>query len=402
MTSAVVLLTSCSTSVGGSAADDVGSPAVDASVPLDLSTITDDVTMSDSAPLDATAPDVTFAELAPSSDAVAAVDGAHADLPLLDATSDAPEASAPACPAGQLCPTAFPFSHEGNTATLPQGTFHTYSCKPSADESGPEQVYRVEVTTAGFLSAAVTDDATVDVDVHVLSALDEASCVARGDKHARADVTPGTWFVVVDTYVSGGKALAGSYQVDIGFVVPSAGACELQTGVMKRVNDGGQWLAMPATGPIVLEAHLVTADEPPPYPTTSTEELAAHYTLSQSVTGFVMHRSQVWAPLEGGSFYGAGIFSPTTFPTLEESWYVNMYWTKESRPKPGTRMILRLPGSTRAVVVSAGHETGPGNLAHIGGTPEETHFYLGSGHLTPMQLGIAVDQALPFGPRTCD
>jgi hypothetical protein len=170
---------------------------------------------------------------------------------------------------------------------------------------------------------------------------------------------------------------------------------------MKRVNDGGNHLAMPATGPIVLEAHLVTQQEPEPYPTTSTGELEAHYALSQSVTGLVMHRAQPWAPLEGGSFYGAGIGSPTLVPVLEEGCYVNLAWTRESRPPRGTRMILRLPGTSRAVVVAAGHETGPGNLAHLGGTPEETHFYLRTGHLSEMDLGIAVDPTLPFGPRVC-
>jgi len=207
--------------------------------------------------------------------------------------------------------------------------------------------------------------------------------------------------VVVDTFSPNNKPLSGPYRVDIGFVVPSKGPCGLQSGVMKRVKDGGKHLAMPAKGPIVMEAHLVTQEEPAPYPQTKTDELAAHYALSQSKTKFVMHRTQYWAPLEGGNFYGAGIGSPKFVPVIDEGWYVNMYWTKASRPKRGTRMILRLPGTKRAVVVSAGHETGPGNLAHFGGTPEETHFYLGTKHLSPLWIGLAKDNALPFGPRVC-
>jgi hypothetical protein len=65
-------------------------------------------------------------------------------------------------------------------------------------------------------------------------------------------------------------------------------------------------------------------------------------------------------------------------------------------------MILREPGGNRAVVVAAGYETGPGNLERIGGTPEESHFYMGTHHLDTLQLGIATDQSLPYGPRTCD
>ena len=64
-------------------------------------------------------------------------------------------------------------------------------------------------------------------------------------------------------------------------------------------------------------------------------------------------------------------------------------------------MIVRLPGSSRAVVVAAGYETGPGDLSRVGGTPEETHFYMGTSHLGVMQLGIATDQTLPYGPRVC-
>lgn len=140
---------------------------------------------------------------------------------------------------------------------------------------------------------------------------------------------------------------------------------------------------------------------PPPYPQTATEKLAAHSALSQAKTGFVMRRTQVWAPMEGADFFGGGIGSPKLLPVVDEGWYVDMYWTKASRPAWGTPMILRLPGSDRAVVVSAGHEAGPGNLAHVGGTPEETHFYLGTKHLSVMQIGLAVDGTLPFGPRIC-
>ena len=52
-------------------------------------------------------------------------------------------------------------------------------------------------------------------------------------------------------------------------------------------------------------------------------------------------------------------------------------------------------------MVAAGYETGPGNLDHIGGAPEEPHFYLGTGHKSTLTLGVAEDQTLPFGPRRC-
>jgi len=324
-----------------------------------------------------------------------------------DTASDT-DASPETCPPGVLCVDTFPFTHEGDTTQAPFDAFDVYPCKPSADESGPEYVYRVTVPEAGFLSVAVYDDAPgddpadVDVDVHILAADDPETCITRGHHDAAADVEAGTVWVVVDTWVDSGlNEHAGAFRVDIGFLAPSVGPCDMEVGFMHRVGDGGDALAMPATGPMVKEAHLVTQDEPPPYPATATDGLAEHYTLSQSVTGFVMYRQEVWAPLEGGSFYGAGIGSPADFPALDEGWYVNMYWTSQSRPPKGTKMILRLPGADRAVVVAAGYETGPGDLSNIGGTPEETHYYLGTEHHDVMTLGIAVDQSIPFGPRWC-
>lgn len=313
----------------------------------------------------------------------------------------APDSGTSGCPQGVVCVDRFPFRYEGDTRQSSSSQFDRYNCKTSADESGPEVIFRVEVKQEGFLSAAVFDDAGVDVDVHILSRLDPNACLHRGDKHTRADVKPGVYYVVVDSYVKSGKALSGKFRVDIGLYLPSRGRCDMQSGEMKRVRDGGKSLKMPATGPMVMEAHLVSQDEPPPYPKTSTDKLKNHYEISQKKTGFVMHRTQSWAPLEGGTFYGAGIGSPKLFPLLHEGWYVNMYWQKVSRPARGTRMILRIPGTNRAVVVAAGYETGPGNLANIGGTTEETHFYLKTIHKSKMTLGIAKDQTLPYGPRVC-
>jgi hypothetical protein len=312
----------------------------------------------------------------------------------------------PPCPAGVTCVDAFPFHDARDTSKEGTSKIDSYACAPGKDESGPEIVYRVKLPADGFLSAAIVEAGDVDVDVHLLSAFDPAApsgaaCLDRGNKDARADVAAGYAWVVIDTY--GGAAHAGPFDLDIGFLVPSHGPCAMEVGEMARVNDGGDHLAMPATGPMVMEAHLVTEAEPPPYPSTETEHLDAHYAISQAKTGLVMHRRQPWAPLEGGTFYGCGIGDPKQFPVEAEGWYVNMYWTSKARPAAGARMIARDPnGGKRAVVVAAGYETGPGDLSYVGGTPEETHFYMGTDHGSPMQLGIATDQSLPYGPRVCD
>lgn len=312
------------------------------------------------------------------------------------------------CPSGVICVDTYPFSDQHDTTAEGSDAIDSYDCSPNTNESGREIVYRVTIPQDGFLSAAVYDDAGTDIDVHIFSSFDPAApsgtgCVSRGDHHAKADVSAGYAWVVADTWVSANNGeQAGSFKLDIGYLPVPSGPCDLEVGEMARVGDNGNHLVMPATGPVVMEAHLVTQAEPAPFPTTATDELEAHYALSQATTGLVMFREQVWAPLEGGDFYGAGIGDPSQFPVLDEGWYVNMYWTPAARPARGTKMILKLPDDpTRAVVVAAGYETGPGDLAEVAGTPEESHFYLGTGHDSPMTIGIATDQALPFGPRRC-
>ncbi|NUP14065.1 MAG: hypothetical protein HOW73_49160 [Polyangiaceae bacterium] len=312
------------------------------------------------------------------------------------------------CPAGVTCVTTFPFSEERNTSSEGTDAIDSYDCSPDTNESGKELLYRLTLPKDGFVSVAVYDDDATDIDVHIVTSLDPAAptgtgCVARGDLQTAADVPAGEVWIVADTWVNGsGTELAGNFRIDIGYIPVTEGPCDLQTGELERVGDNGVHLTMPASGPVVKEAHLVTQEEPEPFPSTATEELEAHYALSQEKTGLVMHREEVWAPLEGGAFYGAGIGSPAKFPVEDEGWYVNMYWTPASRPPRGTRMILRRPDDpTRAVVVAAGYETGPGDLSRIGGTTEETHYYLGTDHDATLELGFATDQSLPIGPRRC-
>jgi hypothetical protein len=322
-----------------------------------------------------------------------------------DATG--PGGGAP-CPSGVTCIDTFVFTDQRDTTAEGTDAIDAYACSPSTNEAGREIVYRVAVPSDGFLSVAVYDDADTDVDVHILTAFDPSapsgdSCVARGDREAAADVAAGYVWVVADTWVSAqGAEQAGPFTLDVGFIPVAEGPCAMEVGEMPRVGDGGDHLAMPATGPVVKEAHLVTQAEPAPYPTTATEELAEHYALSQAATKLVMQRAESWAPLEGGDFFGAGIGDPARFPVVDEGWYVNMYWTPAARPPKGTRMILRSAADpARAVVVAAGYETGPSNLSRIGGTTEETHYYLRTEHLDAMTLGIATDPSLPLGPRRC-
>ena len=237
--------------------------------------------------------------------------------------------------------------------------------------------------------------------------------MARGNSEVSAVLDAGAVFLVVDTYVSGGTAQAGPFTLDVDFTVIEDGDCTMQATTLRMFwsacpaglagcDDSGAVpvLTLPVTGNVVKEAHLVTVDDElgGSWPTSFTDGIDAHYARSAAQSGYEMARDQPWAPAgEGGSQYGQGATS-TALPVLDEAWYLCMYW--RDRPAPGTRMIVRNPANGRAVVASAGYETGPGSNSWIGGATEEVHHWLQ--HTSgPLEIGVAADQTLPLGPLDC-
>jgi hypothetical protein len=317
----------------------------------------------------------------------------------------------------------FPYTHQSSTAPSTRDLFDDYSCDRSKSESGPEVVYEVTLPSSGVLTAMVTDGANIDVDVHILSALNDSACLDRHDSEASAAVDAGTAFVVVDTYRSAfyGER-PGAYTVVIDFDADGAGdlppvgtgSCAMQSTDQEMFwsscassmdgcfsSGGRRYLALPATGPAVKEAHLVTTADGfgSGWPSSFTQGISAHYALSASTSGYDMSRTESWAPAgEGGSQYGQGS-TGNKIPVVDEAWYITMYW--KQRPAGGTRMIVTNPANGRSVVASAGWETGPGANTSLAGVTEEIHHYLGTTHLSDLTVGFAVDQDLPLGPIVC-
>jgi hypothetical protein len=126
-----------------------------------------------------------------------------------------------ACPPGVICVDAFPYT-DANTTTGGASALDAYACAPTADESGPEVVYRLTLDQDGFLAAGLRDlPAGVDVDVHLLEQLDADTCVDRGHWLAGALLPAGTWWVVVDSWVDAGGAVQdGGYTLDLGLTRP--------------------------------------------------------------------------------------------------------------------------------------------------------------------------------------
>jgi len=328
----------------------------------------------------------------------------------------------PACEAGTHCNPhlvdAFPFVHAGDTSASDERHIDEYSCS-SSDEGGAEVWYAVDVTEAGRLVASIDEVSGdgIDVDVHILDGTTADSCLARDNETAQAQVEPGFVWVVVDTWTSsGGTEYDGPYELTLDFVPDASigsGSCAVEasdlrmywsscaSGIDCYTSGGDTYLQLPTTGPVVKEAHLVTVDDGfgSSWPSSYTDDIDDHYALSEAATGYVMSRTEPWAPAgEGGSEYGQSA-TAAPLPVLDEAWYITMYW--KDRPDKGTRMIVRNPANGRAVVASAGWETGPGSNEAVAGVSEEIHHYLGTTHLDDLEVGFAVDQGQALGPVVC-
>ncbi len=332
-------------------------------------------------------------------------------------TDGGQEPDAGACEPGAFdCPVAieqFPFTHSGDTSLAEPGRTDAYTCAPSINESGPEVYYRMQLAEPGIFTASIDDvpgDA-VDIDLHLLNV---EGCLMRANAEMRRWLPAGTYNLVLDTWVSQqGEVRSGAYELSIDFEPLEAGVCAMMPTDVRMfwrscdssVNcferDGERYLSTPTTGPVVKEAHLVTVDDDfgGGWPSSFTDQIRRHYTVSESVTGYQGSRSEPWAPAgEGGSEYGQGA-TAAPLPVLDEAWYINMYW--RDRPARGTRMLVRHPQNGRTVVTSAGYETGPGSNTAVAGVAEEVHLYLGTGHRDELEIGFAVDQGLPLGPIEC-
>ena len=122
------------------------------------------------------------------------------------------------CPDGVICTSLFPFSHTGDTSQSTIRAFDSYACAPSTDESGTEIYYRLTIPESGFLALELSEmESGADVDVHLLASLDPDDCIDRGHWLAGSWVTPGTYWVVADSWVNGsGSELSGSYTLRVG------------------------------------------------------------------------------------------------------------------------------------------------------------------------------------------
>ena len=114
---------------------------------------------------------------------------------------------------------SFPFNHSGNTNLSHENRVNQYNCS-TANESGPEVRYLLNIREPGQLTVTVSvdDESSIDPDVHLLWGDDANACLARGHHTFSQWVDPGRYVIVVDTWVDDeGAVLAGAYDLAITF-----------------------------------------------------------------------------------------------------------------------------------------------------------------------------------------
>ncbi|MBL8954212.1 MAG: SGNH/GDSL hydrolase family protein [Myxococcaceae bacterium] len=108
---------------------------------------------------------------------------------------------------------ALPFGDLRDTRVAGEKRLAAYGgCSSAADESGPEVYYALTLPAAATLRFDVISLGGADIDVHLLDATKTAAgCLQRNDKSITAALAAGTYYLALDTYVSGGVERAGEY-----------------------------------------------------------------------------------------------------------------------------------------------------------------------------------------------
>ncbi len=117
-----------------------------------------------------------------------------------------------------------PYYDEGNTRNPVSLVIDTYSAAPTIKEFGPEFIYQIHLSTAGDLTATVTDNQpeNIDCDIHLLSSLNldangmAVDAIARDDHTVTRTLAAGTYYLVVDTY-TGSTDFPGEYTLSVTF-----------------------------------------------------------------------------------------------------------------------------------------------------------------------------------------
>ncbi len=120
-------------------------------------------------------------------------------------------------PAHPIVIGSLPYTDMRDTSQSPSDVLDGCGAAPAKSEAGPEYVYQVTFDQPGKLTASISDDATVDIDIHLYTSMNTNDCVARNDTTITVDVDCGTYYLVADTF-KGAAEHPGAYSLTATFV----------------------------------------------------------------------------------------------------------------------------------------------------------------------------------------
>jgi hypothetical protein len=133
------------------------------------------------------------------------------------ADATAPRISGTGLPGDEVVISSLPFVDVRDTRVDGVARIDSYpGCASTANESGREVLYRLELTQPTNVRVFVVSLGTSDIDVHLLSAPTSGqACLARNDKFIVQQLAAGTYWLSLDTYQSSAGILSGEYLVGV-------------------------------------------------------------------------------------------------------------------------------------------------------------------------------------------
>ena len=131
--------------------------------------------------------------------------------------------------------TASPYSDADDTSTSISFYLFTYSCDGAPDMGGAEVIYRLDLASAGELTAEVLPASGSDANVAVLSEIDGDACLAWDADSLTTSVDAGTIYLAVDT-PDGSDS--GPFDLQVSYTATPAGDSA------GPVSDAHQWRSL--------------------------------------------------------------------------------------------------------------------------------------------------------------
>ncbi len=117
------------------------------------------------------------------------------------------------------CSASDTFSLDPNTAiSLNDSTINgnrlldTYSCR-AWQEQGPETIYQLDVVSELELFVGLRDLGEIDLDIFLLDGCDTETCIISDNTEFTIILIPGTYYLIVDGYGTGGELPGSTYSL---------------------------------------------------------------------------------------------------------------------------------------------------------------------------------------------